>query len=32
MRKNIKLTMLFLLLAVVSNAQIRNIVYVDASS
>ena len=32
MRKNIKLSMLFLLLAVVSNAQIRNIVYVDASS
>lgn len=32
MRKSIKLSLLFSLLAVASNAQIRNIVYVDASS
>ena len=32
MRKSIKLALLFSLIAVVSSAQIRNIVYVDASS
>jgi hypothetical protein len=32
MMKSIKLSLLFSLIAVVSNAQIRNIVYVDASS
>jgi len=32
MMKSIKLSLLFSLLAVVANAQIRNIVYVDASS
>jgi hypothetical protein len=32
MRKSLKFSLLFLWLTVVSNAQIRNIVYVDASS